>query len=173
VKEGCERQFLALNERNWTDFFGQSRRYHGTDIEKISEKPLVYRTIDRWDSREDFEEFKKTHRAEYDILESCHKDVYEGARHVEWFDLALGYSIRNDFNDLLIVKIEDGRKLIDKRALTFSAYTWQQARETIDSYLREKGFDFVALPEDYRNLKKLTVIPDKKSDIHFAYLKIS
>jgi hypothetical protein len=74
VKEGCERQFIALNERNWPNLFENSQRYHGTDIIRLS--PLVYWVIDKWKSKEDFEEFKESNGKRYYELVSMHEDLY-------------------------------------------------------------------------------------------------
>ncbi|HJW96737.1 MAG TPA: antibiotic biosynthesis monooxygenase [archaeon] len=87
VKEGCERQFEAMNRRNWPNFFMSSPHYRSTDIAKNLENSRIYLTVDKWDSREDFEEFKKAHRSEYDTIDSIHKELYESAKHVGWIDL--------------------------------------------------------------------------------------
>ena len=88
VKEGCERQFEAMNRYNWPNLFEKSRgRYHGTDIARNLETPRIYVTVDKWDSEEDFNKFLEAHKEEYDILDEIHKDVYESVRHVGWIDL--------------------------------------------------------------------------------------
>ena len=83
------------------------------------------------------------------------------------------YVIRNYFNDLAVVNIEDSGKPVEQKAVFYNHRTWKDAREIIGAYLRKNGFDFIALPEEHRNLKTLTVIPDKKSDIYFANAEIS
>jgi len=87
VKEGCERQFMAMNRRTWPDFFMTSPRYRSTDIAKNLDNPRVYVTVDKWDSQEDFEQFNKANRDKYLALEEDHKSLYESARHVGWIDL--------------------------------------------------------------------------------------
>jgi heme-degrading monooxygenase HmoA len=63
VKEGCERQFMAMNRVSWPNFFMSSPRYRSTEIAKNIENPLIYVTVDKWNSQEDFEEFKKANRS--------------------------------------------------------------------------------------------------------------
>ncbi len=96
VKEGCEPQFIKINERDWPDFFKESPHYRGTEIVRVSdpsvrseegsETPLVYWVIDRWDSQKDFEDFKESRKEEYYGLVSTHEELYEKYEKLGWME---------------------------------------------------------------------------------------
>jgi heme-degrading monooxygenase HmoA len=50
---------------DWAEFFRTGRGYVGTELLRELENPGRYLVIDRWESREAFEQFAAEHRAEY------------------------------------------------------------------------------------------------------------
>lgn len=53
----------------WARLFGNSTQYLGTELLRDSARPARYLTIDRWASREGFEEFCGRYQREYDLLD--------------------------------------------------------------------------------------------------------
>lgn len=52
-------------EGAWTLLFRGDPAYRGTRLVKDAERERVYLTLDFWETREAYEEFKKLHAAEY------------------------------------------------------------------------------------------------------------
>jgi heme-degrading monooxygenase HmoA len=50
---------------DWSQFFQAGRGYVGTELLKDLEQPGRYVVIDRWESREAYNEFVAEHREEY------------------------------------------------------------------------------------------------------------
>src|SRR4030042_5427603 len=88
--------------------------------------------------------------------------------------VSMEYVITNHFNDYVQVNIEEGKgNVIAQKGVFYTSRTWKEAREKIDAFLRKNGINFIALPDDYHNLKKLTVIPYAKADLFIANAEIS
>jgi heme-degrading monooxygenase HmoA len=49
----------------WAEFFGRGRGYVGTELLRELDNPGRYLVIDRWESREAFDQFAAEHQAEY------------------------------------------------------------------------------------------------------------
>ena len=54
----------------WSDLFKKGNGYLGTELMRSTEHPAQYLTIDRWDSKEDYESFLLQHKNEYEILDA-------------------------------------------------------------------------------------------------------
>ena len=54
---------------DWVKFFGKSPDYFGTDILESGEGDGIFLVIDEWQSEEAFDEFVKSRKADYDLLE--------------------------------------------------------------------------------------------------------
>jgi heme-degrading monooxygenase HmoA len=52
-------------EGEWASFFKDGRGYIGTELLRDAEIPGRYLVVDRWDSREDYNEFVEANREEY------------------------------------------------------------------------------------------------------------
>jgi heme-degrading monooxygenase HmoA len=52
-------------EGDWAAFFGGARGYVGSEVLRDVEQPGRYLVIDRWESRETYNDFVDAHREEY------------------------------------------------------------------------------------------------------------
>ena len=71
VKPGSEERFEKVYgpEGTWVKLFRYSRAYKGTRLLRDAGRPWIYLTMDLWDSRDEYEEFLRTHRKEYEALD--------------------------------------------------------------------------------------------------------
>lgn len=70
--EEFERAYGAEGE--WVKLFRRGEGYHGTTLLKDSEHPLRYVTVDRWTSREAYDEFRRRFAEEYAAIDQrCEK----------------------------------------------------------------------------------------------------
>lgn len=53
----------------WVKFFGKSSDYQGTDVLESGEGDNIFLVIDEWQSEEAFNEFVKSRKTDYDMLE--------------------------------------------------------------------------------------------------------
>lgn len=67
VDPACRAEFEAAysEEGRWAVFFSQGAGYLGTELFCGPDDSPTYVTIDRWISREAYEQFRRTHAAEY------------------------------------------------------------------------------------------------------------
>ena len=67
VKPGCEDLFERAYGPNgeWVQLFRRDDRYRGTRLLRQVGREQVYVTMDEWDSREAYEEFRRKYAAEY------------------------------------------------------------------------------------------------------------
>jgi heme-degrading monooxygenase HmoA len=54
---------------DWVKFFSKSADYLGTDVLESGEGDGIFLVIDEWQSEETFNEFVKSRKADYDLLE--------------------------------------------------------------------------------------------------------
>lgn len=54
---------------DWVKFFGKSPDYLGTDILESGEGDGIFLVIDEWQSEETFNEFVKSRKTDFDLLE--------------------------------------------------------------------------------------------------------
>lgn len=57
------------SEGEWARLFRTSPSYLGTELLRDAYVPGAYLTIDRWTSEADFRAFRKTHDADYEVLD--------------------------------------------------------------------------------------------------------
>ena len=72
VKPGSEKMFEQAYgpEGAWVRLFERDARYRGTRLLRDVARERVYVTIDTWESRSAYEEFRKRYGAEYQELDS-------------------------------------------------------------------------------------------------------
>jgi len=86
VDAGCESQFEAQYgvAGGWVRLFEQAPGYCGTVL--LRGDNGEYLTIDTWDSRESYDEFKTRHEAEYERLDKQCERLTESERFVGVFE---------------------------------------------------------------------------------------
>ena len=57
------------SQGSWAQLFSQSPRHHGTELLKDAYIAGTYLTVDRWESEQDFREFRASHDADYEKLD--------------------------------------------------------------------------------------------------------
>lgn len=57
------------SDGDWARLFRTDPHYRGTDLFRDTADPTRFLTIDRWDSREFFEDFHHRHQADYSALD--------------------------------------------------------------------------------------------------------
>ena len=82
-KEEFERHYSP--QGTWAQLFGRSPAYHGTTL--LAGENNRYITCDRWDSREDYEEFRLANRVEYDELDNQFQALSVSERNLGIFEL--------------------------------------------------------------------------------------
>ncbi len=55
---------------DWDRLFQRAPGYGGTELRRETDRAAHYVTIDRWDSRADYQRFKDTFRKEYEVLDA-------------------------------------------------------------------------------------------------------
>ena len=83
VKPGSEELFERAYgpEGEWVQLFRRDGRYRGTRLLLDVGAPRVYLTMDEWESREAYEEFRKVHAAEYSELDRKCEGMTVGEKH--------------------------------------------------------------------------------------------
>jgi heme-degrading monooxygenase HmoA len=71
VKPGLENDFESVYGPNgtWAQFFRRGRGYLETELLRDTSAPGQYVTIDRWDSKAAYEEFKKRFADDYSAID--------------------------------------------------------------------------------------------------------
>ncbi len=69
----------------WARFFGASPAYRGTTL--LAGEGNRYITCDRWASQQDYEEFRRTHAREYEMLDRRFEAVTLSERSLGIFEL--------------------------------------------------------------------------------------
>ena len=71
VKSGCEEMFEKVYGADgaWAKLFARDAAYRGTRLVRDVERERVYLTLDFWETREAYEEFKKARRLEYNRMD--------------------------------------------------------------------------------------------------------
>jgi heme-degrading monooxygenase HmoA len=71
VRPGFETEFerVYAADGDWAQLFRQSPGFIGTELLHDVERRRHYSTIDRWESREDFEGCRREFRTAYDALD--------------------------------------------------------------------------------------------------------
>ena len=79
VKRGQQSEFEAIYSPNgaWAQLFKQDAGYLGTTFLRDTKDPQRYLTIDRWTSKEAYENFLKQQEKEYKALDAHCEDLTE------------------------------------------------------------------------------------------------
>jgi len=77
VKSGCEELFEQAYgpEGEWVRLFRRDARYHGTRLLRDVWRERVYVTIDQWESREAYAEFRRKWAAEYGQIDRKYESL--------------------------------------------------------------------------------------------------
>ena len=72
VKPGRQLEFERIYSPNgaWVGLFKTSAGYAGTEFLRDTKHPQRYLTIDRWQTKADYEAFLSQHEAEYKLLDA-------------------------------------------------------------------------------------------------------
>ena len=72
VKPATEAEFARIYCRDgeWAQLFRKAEGYEGTSLLRDMDEAGRYVTIDRWRSRDDFEQFRETFKGEYRALDA-------------------------------------------------------------------------------------------------------
>ena len=54
---------------DWVHLFQRAHGYTGTELRRETDRAGHYLTIDRWNTRGDYQRFRETFRTEYDVLD--------------------------------------------------------------------------------------------------------
>ena len=65
VRDPAEFERIYGPEGDWATFFSGARGYIGSELLRDVEQPGRYFVIDRWESRETYNDFVDAHREEY------------------------------------------------------------------------------------------------------------
>ena len=71
---------------DWVKFFSKSADYLGTDVLESGEGDGIFLVIDEWQSEEAFNEFVKSRKAVYDLLEEKAKTASRTKKRI-WINL--------------------------------------------------------------------------------------
>jgi heme-degrading monooxygenase HmoA len=87
VKPGSEELFEQAYgaEGQWVQLFRRDGRYRGTRLLQEVGAERVYVTMDSWESREAYEEFRERFAAEYIEIDRACEDLTLGERHFSQF----------------------------------------------------------------------------------------
>jgi heme-degrading monooxygenase HmoA len=71
VKSGCEELFEQVYgpEGEWVRLFRRDARYRGTRLLREAGRERVYVTMDMWESRQAYEEFREKYATEYAAID--------------------------------------------------------------------------------------------------------
>ena len=83
-REKFEQFYDAKGE--WVIFFGKSPEYQGTDVLESGEGDGIFLVIDEWSSEEAYNEFVKSRKADYDLLEEKAKTASRTKKRI-WINL--------------------------------------------------------------------------------------
>jgi len=84
VKSGCEELFEQAygTEGEWVRLFRRDRRYRGTRLLRDVGRERVYVTMDLWESREAYEEFREKWAVEYAAIDSRCEGLTRSEKHL-------------------------------------------------------------------------------------------
>ena len=70
----------------WVKFFSKTAGYEGTEVLEGEEKDNTFLVIDEWQSEEAFNEFVKSRKTDYDLLEEKAKAASRSKKRI-WINL--------------------------------------------------------------------------------------
>jgi len=88
VKPGFERRFERVYgpDGEWVQFFRGDPHYRETRLLLEPSRPSAYVTLDLWDSRETYENFRQQNREAYQALDRSCEPLTQRERHLGSFD---------------------------------------------------------------------------------------
>jgi len=88
VKPGYEERFERVYDPggDWDSLFRHDPNHRGTHLFRDTAEPRLYLTADYWFSRNSYEEFLKTHPAEYQKLDAACEVLTANERHLGSYD---------------------------------------------------------------------------------------
>ena len=88
VKRDSEVRFTLAygSSGEWARLFRTAAGFRETRLLRSISQPLRYMTMDVWESREDREEFMKTHAEAYRTLDAVCEGLTASERHLSSFD---------------------------------------------------------------------------------------
>lgn len=76
-KKQSEFEFIYANNGSWADLFKRSAGYLATELLRDHANPQHYITIDRWESKEEYETFISQYENEYKALDAQSEGLTE------------------------------------------------------------------------------------------------
>ncbi len=84
-REEFERRYRG--DGDWAKLFGKASGYRGTTLLSDVKESNRYATVDRWESREAMESFKREFGPEYEALDKICGELTESEEHVGVFEV--------------------------------------------------------------------------------------
>jgi heme-degrading monooxygenase HmoA len=81
-------------EGAWVRLFQRDPHFRGTQLLRDPSRPLLYFTLDFWDSETAYHNFLDANRAAYEELDRCNEGLTLRERHIGFFELSLPISPR-------------------------------------------------------------------------------
>jgi heme-degrading monooxygenase HmoA len=87
VRPGQNGSFTAAYGQDgaWVRLFRQSPSYLGTDLWRDLQDGTRYLTLDRWESSEAYDRFRKSHAAEYNAIDKACESLTTGEKEIGRF----------------------------------------------------------------------------------------
>lgn len=73
-------------EGEWVKLFRRGEGYRGSTLLRDSAKPRRYVTLDRWESREQYDAFRKQHADEYAAIDARCESLTRAERVIGYFE---------------------------------------------------------------------------------------
>ena len=88
MRSGKEQMFEQIYgpEGDWAQFFRQGNGYCGTELSRDLDQPRRYVTLDFWESREAYENFKTQHADEYKAIDQKCESLTEKEQEIWKFE---------------------------------------------------------------------------------------
>jgi heme-degrading monooxygenase HmoA len=85
VKQGCEKRFEEAYgpDGGWVRLFRSNANYQETRLLRDALRPMIYLTLDFWNSRDAYEEFMAKHQAEYKRTDAIGEQICYLPSHME------------------------------------------------------------------------------------------
>jgi len=87
VKPGCDERFAKVYgpKGDWVQLFQSDPNYQGTRLVRDAMRDSIYLTLDFWNSQRAYEQFMKSHAAEYKRLDAASEGLTLRERRIGWF----------------------------------------------------------------------------------------
>ncbi len=90
VRAGREQAFAEIYgaQGDWARLFATGAGYRGTELVRDSADPRRFLTLDRWDSRPAYDDFRQRNAAEYARIDARCEELTESERALGAFEAA-------------------------------------------------------------------------------------